>query len=300
MEIIEFKYKDDIKISEPINMCLGYFDSLHIGHISIIKSALKEDKKTALLTFDISPKYILGKLDKLEGISSLSDKADYLGELGLDYLLILHFDKELSELPAEDFISDILSKFNINKVYCGEDYRFGYCALGDTNLLKEHFDVEVVNLLTYNNQKVSSRDIVSYIEKGDIISANNLLGRNYRMCGNVERGLGNGHKIGFATANLDLDYSYVLPKEAVYMGYAFVDDIKYKAVISVSAHPTIERLNKPIVEVHLIDFNDNLYGKFLYVEFVSLIRDITKFNSLEELSSQIQKDVDLAKKQLKL
>jgi riboflavin kinase/FMN adenylyltransferase len=300
MKIIEFSYLDEIKIPEKINLCLGYFDSLHIGHISMIKEALKNNTKTALMTFDVSPNYVLGKKDKLEGISSLSDKADYLNELGLDYLFILHFDKELSEVSHEDFVSNILNKFNIDTIYCGEDYRFGYCALGDVSYLKDRFKVHVYPVVTFDNKKISTRDIVNLVKNGDITNANKLLGRNYRLCGTVCRGLGNGHKIGFATANLDLDYNYVLPKEAVYMGYCFVDDVKYKAVISISEHPTIERLNKAIIEVHLIDFDDNLYGKFLYVELVSFIRDIVKFKSLDELTEQIQKDVIKAKKELKL
>lgn len=300
MEIIQFSYKDEININEEIALCLGYFDSLHIGHLSMIKEALKNHDKVALMTFDNSPSFVLGKKDKNNGVSSLSDKADFLEELGLSYLIILHFDQELSELEHEQFVDKILKKFNISKIYCGSDYRFGFCALGDVNYLKEHFDVAEMELLKHENKKISTRDIIDYIESGKIEKANALLGRNYRMCGNVMSGLGNGRTIDFPTANLDLDFDYILPKEGVYMGYCFVDDIKYKCVICISNHPTIQVLNKAIIEVHLIDFNNDLYGKFLYVEFYKHIRDIKDFGSLDNLKEQIKKDVEIAKKELKL
>lgn len=300
MKIIELSYGNDINIPESINLCLGYFDALHIGHLKMIKDALSNGKKTALMTFDVSPSFILGKTDKKDGISSLSDKADFLEEFGLDYLIILEFNTELSEVSHEDFVSDILKKMNIDTIYCGQDYRFGFCALGDVSYLKEHFNVKVMELLKVEDKKVSSRDIIKYIETGKISKANELLGRNYRVCGNVEKGLGNGNKLGFATANLDLDFSYVMPKEGVYMGYVFVDDVKYKCVISVSTHPSIQTLAKPIIEVHILDFSDNLYGKFLYVEFYDYIRDIKVFENTEKLVDRINKDVELAKKQLKL
>lgn len=300
MEIIQFEYKDKLTLEGPISLCLGYFDSLHLGHIAMIKKALQSGNKVAVMTFDTSPKYVLGLRDEASVISSLSDKADFLEELGVDYLLILHFDQEVASLDYEVFINDILMNINPSIIYCGEDYRFGYCAFGDVNILKEHFNVEVIPLIKLNNKKISSRDIISHIQNGKITEANELLGRPYRMCGNVSRGLGNGAKLGFATANLDLDYPYVLPKEGVYMGYTYVNDTKYKAIICVGKHPTIQELNKPIVEVHLLDFNDNLYGKFLYVEFIKFIRGVKKFDSLDELVSQIQKDAQSAKKELKL
>ena len=292
MEIIKFNYKDEIKINEPIYLCLGYFDSLHLGHIAMIKKALEDGVKVAVMTFDVSPKYVLGIRDDASGISSLSDKADFLEELGVSYLLILHFDLEVATIEYESFIKDILMKIQPKpiKIFCGDDYRFGANALGNASILSEYFNTEIYPLVKYKNRKISSRDIVSLVKEGNITEANELLGRNYRICGNVEYGLGNGKKLGFATANIDLDYDYVLPKEGVYMGYTIVNDVKYKSIICVSKHPTIQELYKPIIEVHLLDFNDNLYGKFLYVEFYKFMRGVKKFSSTDELVEQISKD----------
>ena len=299
MEVIHFEYNDNFVNKEDIALCLGSFDSLHLGHIQIIKKALKSGYKSALMTFDINPKTVLGIREKNHSILSLYDKKDLLESMGVDYLFVFHFDENVAKLSRYEFVEVIFKKINPKLICCGEDYRFGNNALGNTEYLKQFFNVDVVKILKMNKKKISTADIISCIEKGDIEKVNELLNRPYSIKGTVVNGLGNGKKIGFPTANIDLDFEYVLPKEGVYNGYSFVDGKKYKAIISVGTHPTIQTLSKPIIEVHILDYSNNLYGKFIDVQFIRRTRNIIKFENLNDLQKQLEKDEELAKKELK-
>ena len=149
-----------------------------------------------------------------------------------------------------------------------------------------------------NDKKVSARDISKMIENGEIETANKLLGRPFRINGLVTEGKHNGKKIDFPTANLKLEYRYVYPKSGVYIGYGYVYGKKYKAIINVGTHPTINPLKEPVIEVHLIDFEGVIYGKTIFCDFIKYIRDEKKFDSLDELKAQLTKDRQKAKKLL--
>lgn len=299
MKIIEFKVGELEQNNLPLVLCLGSFDSLHLGHTYIVKQAIKSGYPVAVMTFDINPKFVLGIREKDHSILSLFDKASILEDLGVEYLYVLHFDETVAALSRYEFVESILKIINPKRIYCGEDYRFGFNAMGSIEYLRQFFDVEVIKLLKMNQKKISTADIISYIQKGEMENANELLNRYYSVTGTVVQGYGNGKKIGFPTANLDLDFKYVLPKEGVYIGYAIIDEVKYKAIISVGTHPTIMTLSKPIIEVHVLSFSDNLYGKFIDVQFVKRTRNIITFESLDELKNRLEKDKEIAKKELK-
>ena len=299
MEIIEINFNDFKKNDTPLVLCLGSFDSLHLGHLQIIKQAIKSGLPVAVMTFDSNPKFVLGIRQTRQRVLSLYDKAMILEKLGVSILYVLHFDEQVAKMSRFEFIDLILSKINPVKIFCGEDYTFGLNANGNVEYLKQYFDVEVIKLLKMNGKKISTADIISHLQKGEMEEAYELLNRYYTISGTVVDGLKNGRKIGFPTANLDLDFEYVLPKEGVYIGYAYVDEIKHKAIIAVGTHPTIQTLSKPIIEVHILSFDENLYGKFIDVSFVKRIRNINKFESLEDLSKQLEKDKEIAKKELK-
>ena len=299
MEIIFLSHKDEFVFNEDITLCLGSFDSLHLGHVQIVKKALKSGYKTGLMTFDVNPKTVLGIRKRKQSILSLSDKKDLLEKMGVDYLFVLAFDEELMNLSRYEFIDLILNKIHPKLICCGEDYKFGNNALGNVEYLRQFFEVEEIKILKMQQKKISTADIINHIDRGEIEEANELLNRPYSIKGTVVEGHGNGKKIGFPTANIDLDYDYVLPKEGVYMGYCFIYDEKYKAIISVGTHPTIQELSKPIIEVHLLDFEGDLYGKFVDVHFIKRTRSIIKFDSLNELQKQLEKDKEVAKKELK-
>lgn len=299
MKLIDFSYPNVPVSEEKIVLCLGYFDGIHLGHQTLFAMAKKEGYKVGVLTFDNSPSYVLGKIDANTCLTSVSDKAEFLEELHIDYLYLMHFDKQVATLTKDEFIDKILKVINPVKLYCGEDYRFGVRAEGNPEYLKLYFNVEILSIQKKDGIKISSRDIVKLIQTHKMEKAAELLGRPYRINGLVVEGKHNGRTIDFPTANLSLDYPYVFPDFGVYMGYAKVYGKTYKAIINVGTHPTVVPLYKPIIEVHIIDFMGNIYGKDIFVSFISYMRSEKKFESLEQLKEQLTKDKEKAKKTLK-
>ena len=298
MKIIEIDINNVIKVGNNLQLCLGYFDGLHLGHLKLIKDALKHGP-TGVMTFDISPHLYLKKVPLYSTLTSLADKADILEDLGVKYLFVLRTNDELIHLDKKAFIEKILLKLDPDKIYVGQDYRFGYMGKGTPNYLSKFIPTKIEKLYIKEKKKISSTYIINLIKEGNVKEAHKLLSRPYSLSGLVVEGNKKGRDLGFPTANLDLDFPYVLPKIGVYMGYCYFMSRKRKAIVSVSTHPTFQELDKPIVEVHIIGFDENIYGRFLKVEFINYIRDVIKFNSLDDLKIQLEKDKDLAIKRLK-
>ena len=290
MEIIEFNYDNTPENKENIVLLLGYFDAIHLGHQLMVNKAKEFNMKIAVMSFDQPPSFVLKKAISNLSLTSTADKAEIFESLGVDYFYILHFDKEVSELTRFEFVEKVLQKINPKMIICGEDYRFGNLGSGTPNYLKQFFDVTVVDLLFDGSNKISSRDIATLVKERKVKEAGRLMGRNYRVFGIVKHGLGNGRKLGFPTANIELDYPYILPGEGVYLGYGVLEDKKYPAIIDIGRHPTFRELQFPRLEVHFLDFDKNLYGQYVYVEFVDYIRDNIQFYTPEELSAQLEKD----------
>ena len=296
MEIIQFELGEKLPSLPDLVLCLGFFDGVHLGHQKLIKKSKKEGYKLGILTFNQSPAYVLGNKTVDNCITSISDKADLFEELGVDYLFLMDFTKETLKATKDEFINKVLLQINPYQLCCGQDYHFGARAEGDAEYLKRFFNVKIFDFENINNQKISSRNIISLIKQGEMEKVTEMLGRPYRINGTVAVGFKNGSKIDYPTANLDLEYEYVYPKTGVYVGYGYVFGEKYKAIINVGTHPTISPLNKPLIEVHLLDFEGNLYGKNIFAEFIQYIREEKKFDSLDELKVQLGKDKQKAKK----
>ena len=297
MKIIDFDINNTPVNDKDLVLCLGFYDGLHLGHQKLIGEALKEGYPVGVMTFDVAPAVLLGKKENYS-LTSTFDKADILEDMGVRYLYLMHFEKETLKVTKDEFIERVLKPLNPKKIFVGADYKFGVLGEGDANYLKNFFDVQVIPLQKIDNLKISSKKIRELVEAGKVDKAAELLGRPYRICGLVVEGDHNGQKIDFPTANLELDYSYVFPKEGVYMGYGYFMNRKRKAMICVGTHPTIHQLMKPIIEVHIIDFNENLYGRELYVDFVSYLRGVKQYSSLEELREQLIKDEEKTKNTL--
>lgn len=298
MKIVEFDL-DNVPSDYPNTaLCLGFFDGLHLGHQSIINAALKTKKDVAVLTFSTPPAYVIGRKDDKRSLTSIDDKADILEAMGVKYLFVMPFDNRIMNVSRLDFINRVLKVLNPSEIYCGEDYRYGKDALGTPNFLARYFKVTVLELKQYKDYKFSSKTIRKAIYDGDIKLANACLGHPYRIGGFVTTGNRNGTTLGFPTANLDLDFAYVIPANGVYMGYGYIHETKYKCLISVGTHPTLGELDAPIIEVYLIDFNETIYGDSLFVEFIDRIRDMMKFDDTKDLVAQINKDKEYALKRL--
>ena len=297
MKIIEFDINNVPANDKDLVLCLGFYDGLHLGHQHLIQKALDEGYPVGVMTFDLAPAFLLGKKENYS-LTSTFDKADFLEDMGVKFLYLMHFDKETLKVTKDEFIDRVLKPLNPRKIFVGEDYNFGVGGEGDAAYLSRFFDVEVVPLQKIDNMKISSKKIRQLVEAGEVEQASKLLGRPYRISGLVVEGHGNGRKINFPTANLELNYTYVFPKEGVYMGYAYFLNRKRKAMICVGTHPTINQLLNPIIEVHIIDFNEVLYGREIYVDFVSYIRPVIQFATFEELREQLLKDEEKVKNTL--
>ena len=297
MKIIDFYIHNTPTNDKDLVLCLGFYDVLHLGHQHLIQKALDEGYPVGVMTFDLAPAFLLGKKENYS-LTSTFDKADFLEDMGVKFLYLMHFDKETLKVTKDEFIDRVLKPLNPRKIFVGEDYNFGVGGEGDAAYLSRFFDVEVVPLQKIDNMKISSKKIRQLVEAGEMEQASKLLGRPYRISGLVVEGHGNGRKINFPTANLELNYTYVFPKEGVYMGYAYFLNRKRKAMICVGTHPTINQLLNPIIEVHIIDFNEVLYGREIYVDFVSFIRPIIQFPTFDELREQLLKDEEKVKNTL--
>lgn len=289
MEVLKLSFSNIPELKKKSALCLGYFDGLHLGHRSLIEGAVKENDSVAVLTFDFSPKSFVLKRDNLI-LTSLEDKQAILEKMGVSYLLVVEVSKDFLNATKEQFIFDILSKLNINRLYCGKDFRFGKNKAGTPKDLEKYFPTTSIELLDYEGKKVSSRRVVDLLKKGDIDNANILLGRRYALTGAVVRGLGNGDKIGYKTANLYLDEPYFLPKHGVYICEVIHGEHKYEAICNIGIHPSIDELEDPIVEVHILNKDVNILGEMLKVELIKFIRGEKKFHNLNELVLQITKD----------
>ena len=296
MEIIQFELGDKLQPINDLILCLGFFDGVHLGHQALIKKAKKEGYKLGVLSFNQSPAYVMGRKLVDNCITSISDKADLFEEMGVDYFYLMDFNQRVLRATKDEFINKVLLAINPYQVVCGPDYHYGARAEGDVAYLKRFFNVKVNDFENIKNNKISSRNIVQLIRDGEMEQVSEMLGRPYRINGTVMAGLHNGKKLDYPTANLKMEYEYVFPKTGVYVGYGYVYGQKYKAIINVGTHPTIDPLAEPLIEVHLIDFDGNLYGKNIFAEFIKFIRPEQKFDSMDDLKAQLNKDKQKAKK----
>lgn len=284
MKIYRFDFKNTPIINEETVLCLGFFDGVHLGHKSLIEAAKKYNYKTSVLTFSSSFK----KDDKQ--ITPLESKIRLFEELDVDNLFIVENSYDLKLLNADEFIELVLKKINPRLIVVGEDFKFGHMAKGNYELLTQYFNTIVKELIPFKDNKISSSWIKKLIEDGEIELANGLIGRPYTVTSRIIKGLGNGQsKIGFRTINIDLD-NYIVPKYGVYLVTLLTNNNAYKGIANVGVHPTIDMLDKPVIEVFVneeIDLSTNAAS----VIFHTFVREEKQFEDNDKLSKQIQKDL---------
>lgn len=304
MELIRCKINDSIKIEEPLAVAVGQFDGLHLAHTMLIQEAVKvareKNIKSAVLTFDPHPDFILKKRDNHGYITPISSKASFIEKLGIDYLIIIEFSLEISQLEPSEFEEKFLFNLKIDTLVAGFDFRYGRMGKGNVNSLIElnKFSVIKFEEVKYQNQKMGSELVRKYLEDGDLDHVTNILGRFYNITGRVVPGNKVGRTLGFKTANINLEENYHFLRKGVYGVLVYIDDKRHLGVCNIGNNPSINYTEKPRLEVHIFDFDQFIYDQEISVDFVFFIRDEMKFDSLEELINQIHQDVVYTKEHL--
>ncbi|AZB44843.1 bifunctional riboflavin kinase/FAD synthetase [Bacillus sp. FJAT-42376] len=285
-------------------VALGYFDGVHKGHQAVIETAREQaqekELKWGVMTFHPHPSVVLRKQQVPEAITPLDDKVDMISSLGADYLFIIEFSEAFSALEPQEFIDQYIIGLNVKHVVAGFDFSYGKLGKGTMESLPFHsrgqFEQTTVPKLKDFDRKISSTLIREVIRNGNVEYASKLLGRAYSGKGTVIHGEKRGRTIGFPTANIELNEGYITPPTGVYAVAVKIKDRMYKGVCNIGYKPTFhqEKALKPSVEVHIFDFHHEIYGENTEIYWYKRIRSEQKFNSIDELISQIAKDKQAA------
>ncbi|GAB5401069.1 MAG: bifunctional riboflavin kinase/FAD synthetase [Aureisphaera sp.] len=288
---------------------IGTFDGVHLGHTAIIerlvKLAKQEGLDAVLLTFFPHPRMVLQKDTNLKLINTLNEKKELLESLGIDHMVVEPFTKEFSRLTALEYVRDILvNQLNAKHIIIGYDHRFGRNRTANIDNLKEYgetygFQVEDITAQELNDVAISSTKIRNALSEGDITTANEYLGYAYPLSGLVANGRKIGKTLGYPTANLKVDQDYkLIPKKGVYLVRSFINGTPHYGLTSIGTNPTVGG-KETTIETFFMDFEGDLYGQFITLEFITHIREEAHFESLDELVSAIKDDEQFARNFLK-
>jgi riboflavin kinase/FMN adenylyltransferase len=288
--------------NKPTIVTIGTFDGVHVGHKKILEKITQNtnnsDCESLVLTFFPHPRTVLQTGTEMKQLNTIDEKSNLIEKAGIDNLVIHPFDKEFSQLTAEEFVKQVLvDTFNIQKIVIGYDHRFGKNRTADINDLiafgnQYNFEVEQISAEELNEVAVSSTKIRSALTEGNIKLANSFLGYNYTITGKVVQGKQLGRTIGFPTANIYVEEDYkLIPNSGVYVVECKIDNQFYFGMMNIGTNPTIENtdLNQKI-EVNIFNFDTEIYDKSITVSFLKRIRSEQKFDSLESLKAQIAMD----------
>jgi len=294
------------KLQYETYIALGKFDGLHIGHGSLIKEIVKlakeNNKKSMILTFKNHPLTVINNSLKPKLLINNDMKLQFFKDLGVDIVNFINFDNNIMKMQPEEFLNNLLHYYNAKGIVVGFNFRFGYKNEGDVELLtslksKMNFEAYVMEPVIYDSEVISSSRIRKLIGAGNVAIANKMLMKPYRITGRVIKGRQLGRTIGFPTLNLELDSNYLIPGRGVYHTSVSIDGECYNSITNIGLNPTVQGENLSI-ECHVIEFNQDIYGKVVNVTFIERIRDEKKFNSLDELAKQLKRDKEyvIAKK----
>ncbi len=279
-------------------VALGYFDSVHIGHVAVINKAKQTatsfNAKALVFTFDDGLKCALGQAGATY-VYSKSEREEIYKSLGVDQIFFAPCSKEFLNLSKTSFLDFLNERYDIVAYVCGEDYRFGKNGEGDVNFLSEYAinnsqQIFVTPVVKLNGIKISSTLVKQLLAEGKVKQANEMLCKKYSVTGKVFEDRKVGSSIGFPTVNIQTEKGKQQLKNGVYSGSVEIDGINYRAIINYGARPTFN-LSEKLIEAHVIDYNGNLYGKELTIYFDTFIRDIKKFEGVEELAKQLTEDL---------
>ena len=301
MNIIEDTYPQALP---PTVATIGFFDGVHLGHrylINQVKIAASQcGWCSSIITFPVHPRQVIQSNYQPQLLSSPEEKIELLASTGVDNCILLPFTQELSKLTAREFMQLLYDKYKVRMLVIGYDHRFGhnraetfedYCRYG------QELGIHIMQATAYTQEqdKVSSSAIRRALSTGDITTSTKYLGYNYFLEGTIVDGYKVGRKIGFPTANLRVDFPYkLIPSTGVYAVRVFVNGQEWKGMLNIGHRPTLNNGTDLSIEVHILDFQGDIYNQKMRIEFISFLRPETKFHSVDELVLQIQKDKEEA------
>lgn len=286
--------------NKDLSIALGFFDGIHIGHSAVLNSAVYYAKnngvKSAVVTFENHPRCFFNKTEP-EYILTKHEKLKIFENYGFDYVYFLKFDKNLAQLSADEYLKFLHENFNPKAIATGFNHTFGKDKSGNADFLdknQKQYGYEYFKQapVTIDGETVSSSKIRENLRLGNIESANNMLGYNYFLEETVVEGEKIGRTIGFRTANLLYPKNMLKIANGVYSVEVEYNGQRFKGIANFGMRPSLGNTTVQILEVHILDFEKDIYGENLKVEFIKKIRDEKKFGSLEELKSQIAKDIN--------
>ncbi len=291
---------NDFSSTKKTILTLGTFDGVHIGHKKILKKITQntenEKYESLVLTFFPHPRMVLQEHSDIKLLNTIDEKIDLLEKIGIENLVIHPFDEAFSRLTAEEFVSTILvDRFHIQKIIIGHDHRFGRNRTANIDDLiafgKEYdFEVEQISVQEINDISVSSTKIRNALLEGDMALANGYLGYDYFLTGSIVKGKQLGRTIGFPTANLKIEENYkLIPQNGVYIVKSIIDGQSVFGMMNIGFNPTVNG-QKQSIEIHYFDFNADLYNQKISVSILQRIRSEQKFESVDLLKEQLEKD----------
>jgi riboflavin kinase/FMN adenylyltransferase len=275
------------------HLAVGEFDGVHIGHREVIRGA------DSVLTFEPHPRAVVAPDTAPKLLTSLPVKADLIADLGVQELLVIPFDGSFAAQTAQEFIDHVLvEQLGAERVSVGENFRFGHRARGDAALLREKdaFETRVVELVELAGEIISSTHIRGLVAVGDVAAAARFLGAPFQMRGTVAHGDKRGRTLGFPTANLVPDPRLVVPDHGIYACRAAIDGDSHVAAVNVGVRPTFKTGRGLLVEAFLLDFEGDIYGRQLRLEFLERLRGERRFDSVDALVEQMGADVELTRR----
>ena len=288
----------------PLFLAIGVFDGVHLGHQAVISTSAEHARMAngtpVVVTFDPHPEKILRPEAAPHLLTATPHKIALIRELGVAHLLIIKFDKQFAATEPEEFVQQLVEHSKpLREICVGHEWSFGKNRRGNLKLLNKfgaRFDFGVVGIppVTVNGELVSSTTIRQALETGDLAKAARMLGREYTILGTVVRGDDLGKKIGFPTANLSA-HNEQFPPNGVYFAEAKLDGATYPGVVNLGCRPTVSSKTERILEIYLLDFERDIYGKDIEVRFIRYLRPEKKFENVEALASQIELDVKQAR-----
>jgi riboflavin kinase/FMN adenylyltransferase len=268
--------------SQPVALTIGNFDGVHLGHQALLNElravAKERSLQTAVVIFEPHPREFFTPQQAPVRLTNLREKLEFFAELGLDRVYVCRFDARFAKIEAEDFIHELHEKLHARFVLIGDDFRFGSGRSGDFALMEKigsrhGFAVQAMQSVRYDGVRISSTAVRTALLAGQMREAQRYLGRHYSISGRVVHGDGMGEKIGFPTANIQLKHNRP-PLSGIFVVQAHVEDLGVlQGVASLGVRPTVKHDDKPVLEVHIFEFSQQIYGRHLRVEFLQKLRD---------------------------